>query len=46
MAEIQNLDKLISKLDKLANIDLNECLNKACLIVENDAKANCPVDDG
>ena len=39
-------DKLISKLENLANIDLTQALNLACIAVENEAKKNCPVDDG
>ena len=43
MAEIENLDELMSKLDKLSNIKLEETLNKACILVENEAKLACPV---
>lgn len=43
MAEIENLDELMSKLDKLSNIKLEETLNKACILVENKAKLTCPV---
>ncbi len=46
MAQIENLDKLISKLGKISKMDLQQALNKACLIVENEAKMRCPVDDG
>lgn len=46
MAQIENLDKLLKKLEKLDNIDLDEVLNKACILVENDAKKKCPVDKG
>ena len=42
-AEAKNIDKLISKLENLKNIDLDEVLNKACILVENDAKKKCPV---
>ena len=45
-AEAKNIDKLISKLENLKNIDLDEVLNKACILVENDAKKKCPVDKG
>ena len=38
MAQIENLDRLLKKLEKLDNIDLDEVLNKACILVENDAK--------
>ncbi len=40
------LDKLLVKLDNLENIDLDEVLNKACILVENDAKRNAPVNTG
>lgn len=46
MAQIENLDKLLKKLEKLENIDLDQVLNKACVLVENEAKAKCPVDKG
>ena len=46
MAQIENLDRLLKKLEKLDNIDLDEVLNKACILVENDAKKKCPVDKG
>lgn len=38
MAQIENLDRLLKKLEKLDNINLDEVLNKACILVENDAK--------
>ena len=46
MAQIENLDRLLKKLEKLDNINLDEVLNKACILVENDAKKKCPVDKG
>lgn len=46
MAVILNLDRLLSKFDNLENIDLTVPLTKACLLVENYAKINCPVDTG
>ena len=46
MAEILKLDKLLSKLDKLKDMDLKEPLTKACLIVERDAKKNAPASSG
>lgn len=46
MAVILGLDKLVNKLDKLSDIDIEDTLNKACILVENDAKINCPVDSG
>lgn len=46
MAQILNLDRLLSKFDNLQNIDLEGPLTKACLLVENDAKKRCPVDTG
>lgn len=44
--EIENLDKLISKLDKLSKSAMKDALTKACLIVENEAKMRCPAGDG
>lgn len=46
MAQILNLDRLLSKFDNLQNIDLEGPLTKACLLVEGDAKKRCPVDTG
>lgn len=42
----KTLDDLVDKLDKLDDFDLDTVLNKACIIVENAAKQNCPVDTG
>lgn len=41
---IENLDKLISKLEKLN--DVNQAMEQACILVENEAKIKCPVDNG
>lgn len=46
MVEIKNVDKLVAKLDNLSRLQLEQALNKACLIVENEAKKLCPVDTG
>lgn len=46
MAEIINLDKLNYKLENLANLDVSKALNRACLVIENEAKRLCPVDTG
>lgn len=46
MAEIINLDKLNYKLENLANLNVSKALNRACLVVENEAKRLCPVDTG
>lgn len=46
MAEIINLDKLNYKLENLANLDISKALNRACLVVENEAKRLCPVNTG
>ena len=46
MAEVINLEKLIGKLNKLSNQQMDQALNKACILVENQAKENCPVDTG
>lgn len=46
MATIKGIDELIIKLDNLENIDLDKVLNRACLLVENDAKQKCPVNTG
>lgn len=41
---IENLDKLISKLEKLD--DVNQAMEQTCILVENEAKIKCPVDNG
>lgn len=38
--------KLDSKLRNISNIDPSMLLERACLVVENEAKINCPVDTG
>lgn len=34
------------QLDNVKNIDYDNVLNRACILIENDAKMKCPVDDG
>lgn len=48
MAYIKGLDKLMGKLDKLENNKefIRESLEESCLLVEGEAKENCPVKDG
>lgn len=46
MSEVLNLDKVLSKFKNIENIDLTPVLERACLMVENDAKQNCPTDTG
>lgn len=46
MSSIKNIDNLYSKLSKIANIDLTQPITECCLIVENEAKERCPVDEG
>ena len=46
MAQILNLDRLLSKFDNLQEIDLEGPLTQACLLVEAEAKRKCPVDTG
>ena len=41
-----SIDSLILKLEKLGDLDVTEALEKACLLVENDAKKKVPVDTG
>lgn len=41
-----NADKLKAKLEKLENLDINPAIERACILVENEAKKNCPVDTG
>lgn len=43
---IENLDSLLIKLNNIGDLDLTEPLTKACILVQNDAKRNCPVDTG
>ena len=46
MAQIENLDKLLNKLENLKTISVEQAVNEACILVENDAKRRCPVDTG
>lgn len=47
MAKIENLDKLFQKLDNIQDMKAYEdCMEQACILVENQAKINCPVDTG
>lgn len=41
--EVIGVDALMAK---LSAVDLEEALNDSCLLVENTAKENCPVDSG
>ena len=41
--EVIGVEKLAKKLKPT---DLKEALNESCLLVENTAKENCPVDSG
>ena len=45
--KIEGLDKLLGKLDTIQKEQcIQRALTKSCLIVEAQAKVNCPVDDG
>ena len=46
MAQIENLDKLLKKLENLNRISVEQAVNEVCILVENDAKRRCPVDTG
>lgn len=47
MADIYiDTSKLLNKLGNIQNIDLSTALNKSGIVVENNAKRNCPVDTG
>lgn len=46
MAQIENLDRLLKKLENLKTVSAEEAVNEACILVENDAKRRCPVDTG
>ena len=46
MAYIENLDKLLTKLENLKTVSVEQAVNEACILVENDAKKRCPVDTG
>ena len=46
MAEIEGLDRLMAKLEKISKSSMDEALKKACLVVETEAKLRCPVLDG
>lgn len=41
--EVLGVDALMAK---LSAVDLEDALNESCLLVENTAKENCPVDSG
>ena len=41
--EVLGVDALMAK---LSAVDVQEALNDSCLLVENTAKENCPVDSG
>lgn len=43
---VEGLDRLIEKLDKLENIEVEPMLNRCCVVVENAAKQKCPVASG
>lgn len=40
------LTEFKKQLENIGNIDYDKILNRACILVENDAKVKCPVDDG
>ena len=45
--EIEGLENLINKLDDIEKAEyIQRALTKSCLMVEAQAKVNCPVDDG
>lgn len=44
--EIKNIDRLIKRLENIKTADLVPLVNKATLIIEAQAKALCPVQDG
>ncbi len=46
MAQIENLDKLLKKLENLKSVSVEQAVNQACILVENDAKQRCPVGTG
>lgn len=47
MVELLGADKVIADLEKLADTTkLQDAMMKACLVVERDAKKNCPVMTG
>lgn len=44
--QIINLNKLNDKLDNLSTDTIKRAITKSCLLVEEVAKKECPVDDG
>ena len=46
MAYIENLDKLLTKLENLKTVSVEQAVNEACILVENDAKRRAPKDTG
>lgn len=43
---IKGLESLLEKLENIQQASVKDALQKACFLVEADAKVNCPVDDG
>lgn len=43
---MQGYKELQDKLNKLSNLDLSKSITESCLLLENTAKRNCPVDSG
>ena len=46
MATIKNIDRLTLKLNKIANMELKDTMNKAVALVHGQAKSLAPVDTG
>ena len=43
---IKNVDRLVSKFNKMANLDVRDAMNKAVTLVHGEAKSLAPVDTG
>lgn len=46
MIRIDGVDRLLNRINNMQGVNVTNAVNKACMIVERDAKINCPVDDG
>lgn len=44
--EVSNTDRLVKRLEGLRDADYSDAITKGCLMIENDAKVNCPVKTG
>ena len=46
LSKIEGMTELLSKLDSVEVINLSKALNRASLVIENQARENAPIDTG